>query len=78
MSTDVHERERTTRTDDGAGDRFAHIIFTPGRDAGAVITEARVTGTPVTALCGKRWIPQHDPKRFPVCPRCKAIREGTA
>jgi len=32
-----------------------------------------VTGTPVTALCGKVWVPSRDPKRYPVCPTCKEI-----
>jgi hypothetical protein len=34
-----------------------------------------VTGTPVTALCGKVWVPSRDPKRYPVCPTCKEIYE---
>lgn len=61
------------RLDDGDRERFAHIVYAPGRDAAAVVTEARVLGTPVEALCGKRWVPSRDPKRFPVCPTCKEI-----
>jgi hypothetical protein len=34
-----------------------------------------VLGEPVTALCGKTWVPNRDPKRFPVCPDCEAIRK---
>ncbi len=30
-------------------------------------------GTPVTALCGKVWVPSRDPQRYPVCPTCKEI-----
>ena len=26
------------------------------------------------ALCGKVWIPNRDPSRYPVCPTCKEIR----
>jgi hypothetical protein len=33
-------------------------------------------GAPVVALCGKVWIPNRDPGKFPVCPQCKAIFEG--
>lgn len=64
------------RLDDGDHERFAHIVFAPGRDAAALVTEARVMGTPVVALCGKRWVPSRDPKRFPVCPTCKEIYES--
>jgi hypothetical protein len=31
---------------------------------------------PVTALCGKVWVPGRDPQKFPVCPTCKEIYEG--
>jgi hypothetical protein len=37
--------------------------------------EAMISGVPCTALCGKRWIPSRDPKRYPVCPTCKEIVE---
>ena len=40
------------------------------------ILESALSGEPVTALCGKVWIPGRDPKRFPVCPTCKDIYEG--
>lgn len=59
------------RLDDGDHERFAHIVNAPkGQSAEARITQARVMGTPVRAICGKQWIPQKDPKRFPVCPDC--------
>jgi hypothetical protein len=35
-----------------------------------------VTGTPVIALCGKVWVPNRDPGKFPVCPECKEIFES--
>ena len=28
-------------------------------------------GKPVKALCGKKWVPSRDPKRYPVCPTCR-------
>jgi Protein of unknown function (DUF3039) len=48
---------------------FAHYVDK------SKIHESMQTGTPVTALCGKVWVPTRDPKRFPVCPTCKAIYE---
>lgn len=67
-----------TRTDyqldQGDHDRFAHITVTPGQDGEAVVLEAMVTGTPITALCGKRFVPQRDPKKYPVCPPCAEKR----
>lgn len=72
------EPETRTQPQAGGGDseRFAHIIRTPGRNADAAITEARVMGGEVEALCGKKWVPERDPKKYPVCPECKRIRNG--
>ncbi len=72
--TGVREDVRTTptTTDGSDRERFAHIIH--GRKPGAKITEAVVTGTPITALCGKTWVPSRDASRFPVCPECKEIK----
>lgn len=56
-------------TDTGEHDRFAHYVV--GRNASALVTQAMVQGTPVTALCGKRWVPSRDASRYPVCPECK-------
>lgn len=50
--------------DDGDHDRFAHYCRK------ADITEALITGKPIMALCGKWWVPCHDPDRYPVCPTC--------
>jgi hypothetical protein len=75
---------RETRTEGGllvderveeqveAGDheRFAHYVQ---KDK---IVESAVMGAPVVALCGKVWIPNRDPGKFPVCPQCKSIFEG--
>lgn len=52
---------------DGDHERFAHYVKK------AKITESAVTGTPVIALCGKVWVPNRDPKKYPVCPECKEI-----
>lgn len=58
------------RTDSGDHERFAHYVR---REK---IVESAVTGEPITALCGKIWVPGRDPNRFPVCPMCKEIYEG--
>lgn len=61
------EEEQEQRNNDGDGDRFAHYV---SRER---IAESRVTGRPVVALCGKVWVPKHNPKDYPVCPECKRI-----
>ena len=38
--------------------------------------ESALSGEPVTALCGKVWVPGRDPEKFPVCPTCKEIYQG--
>jgi hypothetical protein len=69
----VEERTTPQPTDGEDRERFAHIIFAPGCNAEAVVLEARITGTPVTALCGKRWVPSRDPQRYPLCPTCREV-----
>lgn len=67
----VIEEERTVQpSDPGDHERFAHYVK---KDK---IVESAVSGAPLTALCGKVWVPSRDPKRFPVCPTCKEIFEG--
>lgn len=52
----------------------AHIVKTePGENAAAKVLEARVTGTPIEALCGHVWVPSRDPKQLPMCQACKEI-----
>ena len=65
--TQAPERERT---DDGDHDRFAHYAK---KDA---IARAYVTGEPIVALCGKKWVPSRDPSRYPICPTCKELKEA--
>ena len=60
---------QTDRSDNGDADRFAHYV---SRDR---IAESKLTGRPVVALCGKIWVPKHDPSQYPVCPDCKRIYE---
>lgn len=40
------------------------------------ILESAVTGKPIVALCGKRWIPNRDPEKFKICSICKKIYEN--
>jgi hypothetical protein len=54
----------------GDHERFAHYVRKEK------IVESAVSGKPVTALCGKRWIPSRDPNKFPICPTCKEIHAG--
>lgn len=56
-------------TDDGDSDRFAHYV------AKDKVLESRLTGRPVVALCGKKWVPKHDASKYPVCPECQRIYE---
>lgn len=52
---------------DGGHDRFAHYVRKSD------IVRSNVEGVEVVALCGKKWIPNRDPSRYPVCPTCKEI-----
>ena len=70
--TAVLERTETVPqvAEPGDHERFAHYVRKEK------IVESAVTGEPVTALCGKVWVPGRDPDRFPVCPTCKEIYQG--
>ncbi|WP_374929839.1 DUF3039 domain-containing protein [Kytococcus sedentarius] len=71
-STGLLERtERETQPiEPGDHERFSHYVRKEK------ILESAMTGEPVTALCGKIWVPGRNPDRFPVCPVCKEIHEG--
>ena len=64
----ITEEQIDVDTGDGEHDRFAHYVRK------ADIVKANVEGVPVVALCGKKWIPNRDPDRYPVCPTCKEIK----
>ena len=70
LGTLLEERVQPPETEPGDHERFAHYVQ---KDK---IMESAVTGTPVIALCGKVWIPNRDPQKFPVCPDCQKIYEG--
>lgn len=63
--TEVREEVRHNVFEDGDHERLTHIVYP--KDA---LTQAMVMGTPVTALCGKLWVPNRDPDKFPVCKQC--------
>ena len=65
---EVRPDERTTpSTGDGDHDRFTHYVSRKD------LERFRSTGKPVTALCGKRWRPDGDPTRYPMCGTCSEI-----
>jgi phosphomannomutase len=61
------EEQPDLSDNDGDADRFAHYV---SRDR---MEQSQLTGKPVVALCGKVWVPKHDPSKYPVCPDCKRI-----
>lgn len=70
MLAPVEERVVTEApSEPGDHDRFSHYVRK------ADIMESAFTGKPARALCGKKWRPNADPERFPVCQDCKAIYE---
>jgi hypothetical protein len=63
--------ERTDLShDDGDHERFAHYVEK------SKIVESAVTGAPIKALCGKVWVPNRDPSKFPICPDCQKIHNS--
>ncbi len=67
---DRPEEKSETRKDDGAdADRYAHYV------SAKEMARSRATGRPVVALCGKVWVPKHNPADYPICPECKKIYE---
>lgn len=61
LPTDVPE------VSDGDHERLAHYVKKSD------ILRSNIEGVEVEALCGKRWIPNRDPERYPVCRTCKEI-----
>jgi hypothetical protein len=73
-TADPRVDERTDERTETGSPRVAHIVKTdPGQSAVAKVTEARIYGYPVEALCGERFVPQRDPKKLPMCGICKEI-----
>lgn len=51
---------------------LTHIVNCPmdKESAQSWVSEARMHGLEVEALCGYRWVPTRDPIRHPVCQAC--------
>lgn len=63
------EKAKERSDDDGDADRYAHYV------TAREMQRSQATGRPVVALCGKVWVPKHDPTGYPICPECKKIYE---
>jgi hypothetical protein len=68
--SDVQTERPAPRLDEGDHDRFSHYVI----GGGQAVMKSMITGEPVTALCGKVWVPSRDPKKYPVCPLCEEIQ----
>ncbi|MDH6236212.1 DUF3039 domain-containing protein [Cryobacterium sp. CG_9.6] len=69
LDRELEELLNQEQIEPGDHERFSHYV---PKDK---ILESAITGKPVKALCGKKWLPGRDPEKFPVCPTCKAIWE---
>lgn len=71
MATKTLEENKTAPIDSEGGDHdtFAHYVKADE------LERAMLDGVPCTALCGKKWIPQKDHTKYPVCPTCKDLWE---
>lgn len=69
MSDTILDERIDTSVGDGDHERFAHYVKKND------IMPSAIEGTPLEALCGKKWVPTRDPEKFPVCPECKEIYE---
>nr|WP_088818856.1 DUF3039 domain-containing protein [Kytococcus aerolatus] len=69
--TDVLERTdpAVRPVEPGDHERYSHYVRQEK------ILESAMSGEPVTALCGKIWVPGRNPEKYPVCPVCKEIME---
>lgn len=66
MTVLMPETDERTTTESG---KVAHIVDR------SKVTAAYIEGTPLVALCGHVWVPSRDPKNYPLCSRCIAVRE---
>lgn len=62
--------EESRSTDQGDHDKFAH--YCPKNELDRWMLE----GTPVTAICGKKWVPAGDYAKYPICPTCLEIYQS--
>jgi Protein of unknown function (DUF3039) len=69
VSGSVETMPQTAEGDTGDGDDYAHYARKEE------ITRAAIEGGRITAICGWQFEPVRDPSRFPVCPRCKELKD---
>ena len=69
MDRELEKLLKEEQVDEGDHDRYSHYVK---KDK---ILKSALSGKPVIALCGKIWVPGHDPEKFPLCPTCKEIYE---
>jgi len=67
MSTELDVRPTDPEVQEGDHDRFAHYVRKVDQ------ARAYIEGVPVKALCGKVWVPNRDPSRYPICATCTDI-----
>lgn len=77
MSTQIAERTNTDEQTEEGKPIHSHIVDRGDdpRTAQAIILEAMVEGTPVTALCSYTWVPSRNPENHPLCSKCAEIFE---
>lgn len=66
MVIETINKPNTDESDTTDGNKIAHIVLDKNK-----VTEAYIYGTPIEALCGYTWVPSRDPKRLPICEKCK-------
>ena len=69
--TELETRPVTDPSLDTGNDepRFSHYVKKED------IMRSALDGTPAVALCGKTWMPNRDPEKYPVCPKCAELME---
>lgn len=47
-----------------------HVLRGPGVRGSDIVFAARMSGTEVVALCGFKFVPKHNPDKYPACQPC--------
>lgn len=77
MSTGLLEQPATDLRPTLDPGSVAHIVAPrDGKTGHALTMEARIYGSPVTALCGHVFVPHRDATKLPVCQACIDIFEN--
>lgn len=66
MTTEILERPELSDPDLDEG-RLTHIVSRDDEMKGYVL------GEEIVALCGHRFVPSRDPRKYPVCQACKDV-----